>query len=167
MAFIDGGNELYDGKINSVYYFGCGRVASDDGEESYDEEDLDNPNNLGYYGFRSPRLPPMTQICKQIRAETLSIWFGVNKFWVKDMYMPQRHGVKTPFPKVLIDWLNSISPHVSLFSHVEIDCWPTGPQSAHEIIAALTDYGFAFRAGALRIGQWAKEDNARAVARAT
>ncbi len=74
-----------------------------------------------------------------------------------DQYWYAYDGLKTPFPNVLWDWLNHIKAHIALMKHVEIHCRPIyNAQRMDEIIAALTDSGFDFKAGTLRV--WVKEE---------
>ena len=96
----------------------------------------------------------ITRTCRQIRHETLSIFYGCNGFVIKDEYWPLKDGVRTPFLKALLDWLNSIRPYVPfiptliLWSTVKIGELKTA-QLPHELIAALTDLDYNFKIDAL------------------
>jgi hypothetical protein len=105
------------------------------------------------------RQPAITKVCHQIRDETLPIFYSVNRFLILDQYYYAHDGVKTPFLNILWDWLNRIRPHISLMRHLDIECHPAYcAQRAHEIITALTDHGFEFKAGGLSECATVKED---------
>ena len=127
---LDGGINVYQGKIFAWY--------------SPTETGIDYPP------VHFPRQPNITKICRQMREETLPIFYGVNRFVVMDLYEYQSDGLQPTFPTILWEALNNVKSHISLMKHVEIQCRMSSAQMAHEIIAALTDHGFDFKVGVLK-----------------
>ena len=130
---IDGDNCVYRGQILSGYY---PRIQ---------------PSWAREPAFQFPVQPNVMRTCRQIRAETLPIFYGANQFRITDLYEFYYGGLRSPFPQVLLDWLYCIKPHISLITNMQIEIRRRfSGQSAHEIVAALTDE-FAFNAGALNV----------------
>lgn len=107
-----------------------------------------------YFPPSLPIQPSITRTCHQIRHETLSTFYGYNAFVIKDEYWPLKDGVRRPFPKALLDWLNSIKRYVPLIPTLVL--WSTiktgelkTAQLPHELIAALTDLDYNFQPDAL------------------
>jgi hypothetical protein len=48
-----------------------------------------------------PRQPDITKVCRQIRDETLPIFYGVNRVLILDQCYHAYDGVKTPFLNIL------------------------------------------------------------------
>ena len=103
-----------------------------------------------YFPPFPPIQPNITRTCHQIRHESLSIFYGRNGFMIKDEYWPSSDGIETPFPKALLDWLDSIKRYVPLIPRLVL--WSTVKtgglrcaQSTHELVAALTDLDYHFK----------------------
>jgi hypothetical protein len=56
-----------------------------------------------YFPPFPPIQPNITRTSHQIRHETLRIFYGCNGFVIKDEYWPSKDGIKTPFPKALLN----------------------------------------------------------------
>ena len=97
-----------------------------------------------------PRPPRITRVCRQIREETLPIFFGANDFVVEDWHWWKDDGVQTSFPKILLRWLTSIRHHLHLMTSVSILCEYDCVQREHEIVAMLTDQDLPFKDGVLK-----------------
>lgn len=98
-----------------------------------------------------PVQPSITSVCRQIRAETLPIFYGSNRFLLFDRILFWKHG-KDPFPKVLTTWFAMIRQHLSLMSDVGIRS--LNDSDTHETVALLTDADFPSGAGVLRSFKW-------------
>ena len=97
-----------------------------------------------------PRPPKITRVCRQIREETLPIFYGANGFDIEDWYWWEEEGVQTPFPKSLLRWLTSIRHYLHLMTSVSILCELDCVQRAHEIVTMLTDQDLPFKVGVLK-----------------
>ena len=104
--------------------------------------------------FKFPAQPSITKVCRQIRGETLPIFYGINGFIAIDLYSRSRNGITKPFPAVLLDWLSRIKHHLPLMSHLEMSCYRDSEQKADESITMLTDHKLAFKEGVLEPVNW-------------
>lgn len=86
--------------------------------------------------------PNITRVNKQIRSETLSIFYGANTFVFLGSNYPSNR-LHVPWPKVLWMWLRSFKMHVPLMRRVEIQT-TSRQQKVHELVAALMDSEFNF-----------------------
>ena len=93
--------------------------------------------------------PAITKTCRQVRNETIPIFYGSNAIVLHDFYWPKMDGVWTPFPEVLRRLFRRIQLHVPLITCVVIDCDPGSAQAAHEVVSFLTDH-FEFGAGVVK-----------------
>ena len=97
-----------------------------------------------------PSQPRITNVCRQIREETLPIFYGANGFVIEDWFWYEDEGVQTPFPKILLAWLNPIRHHLHLMKSMAIFCEMDCVKRDHEMIAMLTDQDLAFKEGVLK-----------------
>jgi hypothetical protein len=104
---------------------------------------IHNTSRLGDH-IPFPSQPRITRVCRQIREETLPVFYGANGFIIEDWYWWEDEGIQTPFPKILLGWLNSIRHHLHLMTRVAILCEIDCVQREHEIVAMLTDQDLAF-----------------------
>ena len=133
ISVVDGGNCMYRRHILSGYY---PRMWPSWAREA---------------AAQFPVQPNVTRTCRQIRAETLPIFYGANQFLIAHEDHPHYQLRHSPFPKALFDRLNRIKPHLSLITSMQVEVPYCGcAQRAHKIVAALTDE-FAFNEGALSV----------------
>lgn len=130
----DGGNRVYNGKWFYFYSPGYSKEYSEiDGKQR-----------------SMPVQPSISKVCRQIRQETLPIFYGANGFLLVDDYLTRIDGNHTPFPTVILGWLDNISQHLSLMEELSIECGFGCGQRAHEIIAVLTDRYHSLKEGVLK-----------------
>lgn len=140
----DGGNEVEDGKILGRYNPAPPSVMAEFPRGGHD---------IRHIAF--PTQPSITQVNRQIRAETLPIFYGANRFEILDWYGPRISGIKTTFLTLLLRWLRAIEAHIPLFKELTIDGAPGFmAQRPDEIVAALMDLGLPFKEGALIVRRW-------------
>lgn len=148
---------------NEIYFHTESLIASLNEETTISVVDYPDEVNMVRWGkwcrryepvrYRPNRFitqPSITRVSKAVREETLPIFYGANAFIVTDLYWPEADGIQTPFPKIILEWLDRIRAHLPLMTDVEIDCHPRScPHQAHEMVSALTDL-MPFRAGVLK-----------------
>lgn len=110
-------------------------------------------------GIAFPTQPPITRVCRQIRNETLPIFYGANDFVFLDSYCgdytralarENKVQVETPFPAVLMRGLGRIRGHLHLVRKLKIKSTREYcAQTAHESVAMLMDLGLPFEERAL------------------
>lgn len=99
-----------------------------------------------------PTQPTVSKTSRKIREETLAIFYGGNSFLINDdsILCPyEAVAPPTPFSKVVFDFFERIRPHLPLMTDVKIRTFGESAQESHELVAALMDYGFEFKSGAL------------------
>lgn len=106
-------------------------------------------------GIDFPAQPPITRVCRQIRNDTIPIFYGANDFVFMDSYWwghwNSRHvRVETPFPAVLMRCLGKIRRHLHLIRKLKITATlGYSAQTAHDTVAILMDLDLPFEEGTL------------------
>lgn len=101
--------------------------------------------------FRFPTQPNLAQVCRQLRAETLPVFYGSTGFLVFDLYTYRWTGLHGPFVAVLVDWLKRIKPYLDLMTQFEIVCAEESAVRADEIREMLADLDLGFKDGVLQV----------------
>ena len=109
---------------------------------------------LGSHKVQFPLQPSIAMTCKQIRRETLAMFYGANSFVIIDDYWYLQDGINTPFPAALLNCFSQLKAYLPLMTSVEIKCGRPNAQRAHEVVYMLTDLDLGFREGALKAAEF-------------
>lgn len=131
---VDGGNSVCYGEWLGVY---CPNFAS---------------LNVSF-----PFQPSITKVCRQIRQENVPIFYGANVYIFHDCYEFHEDsdefeyfGIHTPFPAMLLQWLDCNRGHIPWIAGMHIESDYFSAQENYETICALTDLDFPFKDDALQ-----------------
>ncbi|KAL5404998.1 hypothetical protein PMIN04_012459 [Paraphaeosphaeria minitans] len=83
-----------------------------------------------------PRAPPITRVCRAIRAETVPIYYGSNKFDLKSSYYTANLGIYQNLMDALRGWIESIG--IAQFKLVRnANVWMRDPGLMHEVLLEI------------------------------
>ncbi|KAK3696189.1 hypothetical protein LTR37_018091 [Vermiconidia calcicola] len=91
--------------------------------------------------------PAISKTCRQIRQETLAMFYGANEFNIIEIYPKQCDDLRKPLLSFLAQWLTVIEQHVPLMNRLIID---TFGDLKPEMIVMMKRKGFAYEAGVFK-----------------
>ena len=100
--------------------------------------------------FVPPQQPSISRTCRQIRSETLPIFYGANSFNLCDIGIEFANGIEGSL-KDVFKWLDVVKHHVPLMKNVIVTSYPISTQGESDEILRLLKENYAFKDGVLTI----------------